>query len=334
MKRVLLAATLTIACQTSATNGPTDAGGGSQGNGGSGSGGSGGGNVENPSGDCTAPDDGGRANYHFPDANSVWLPDCNGSLTTDYFRVFVQDTGKAYMIPRPDGSPYLSDVCANPDHELHPLVEQYPLCESASASSVDLVNSMDPAAALTLAHYLNDRLVFVAGAEGVFPYALPSDILLACQEDDAFRNGPLKERCDFEIECAEGGNCPSIGWTHTGAQGVALATKMNELYGITGEELCTRLIRDARETLDDTIRHSNLSCQMDEDCTEIGRNSDCHDSCGAVAAASAQSAIDESRAAINASTCAAFEAAVCTPVVPPPCLPSVASCVDGVCVEN
>jgi hypothetical protein len=238
------------------------------------------------------------------------------------------------MIPRPDGAPYLSDVCADASHELHPLVEQYPLCEPATASSVDLVNAMDPADALALAHYLNDRLVFIAGADGVTPYALPSDILMACQEDSAFRNGPLQERCDFEIECAEGGDCPSIGWTHTGEEGVVLAAKMNELYGISGERLCARLTRDARETLDDTIRHSDMSCQGDEDCTTVGRSSQCHDSCGAVAAVSAQSAIDASRAAIDASTCAAFEAAACPPILPPPCVPTLASCVDGTCVEN
>lgn len=332
MHRSVAIALIACGCASSASDGapatPGNGHGGSDAAGGSGS------NLENPTGDCVAPDNGGRLFYHAPDATNVWLPDCQGSLTTDYFRVFAQADGTAYMIPRPDGWSYLAEVCADASHELHAIVEEYELCEPATEETVDLVNAMDPADALAVAHYLNDRVVFVAHADGVSPYVIPTDIVLACQQDEAFRNGPLKDRCDFEIECVQTGVCPSIGWTHIGEEGRILADKMNEMYGIEGQMLCDRLTRDARETLDDAIRQSANSCQVDEDCTTVGRATECHDSCAGIAAVTAQSSIDEARVAIDASTCAAFAEASCPAIVHPPCIPLLAACVDGVCVDE
>jgi hypothetical protein len=238
------------------------------------------------------------------------------------------------MIPRPDMLPYMAEPCAIQDHELHAIAEQYLLCEPATEDTLDVVNSMDLADALAVAHYLSDRHVFVAGETGVWPYAQDEDVLEACQTDDTFRNGPMKERCDFLLNCAQTGACPAIGWVASGEQAVALAAKMNEMYGIEGEMLCDRLTRDARETLDDAIRHADNSCQVDEDCAMVGRGSQCHDSCETVLAAASQSTVADARVAIDESTCAAFTAAQCPAIVHPPCVPLRAGCVDGICVEQ
>ena len=68
-------------------------------------GGSGGGmTLDNPSGDCTADGDGGRIGYHSP-AGDTYYPDCQNTLAREFWRIFMQDNGDVYMIPRPDGGP-------------------------------------------------------------------------------------------------------------------------------------------------------------------------------------------------------------------------------------
>lgn len=309
-------------CNGDAADGVRSSGGSPSGNAGSGAGS---GSFDNPTGDCPTP---------ASDGFREWIPDCETSLAREYYKVSLQDDGTAYMLPRPDGLPYMAEPCAIQDHELHAIAEQYLLCESATEDTLGVVNSMDLADALAVAHYLSDRHVFVAGETGVWPYAQDEDVLEACQTDDIFRNGPMKERCDFLLNCAQTGACPAIGWVASGEQAVVLAAKMNEMYGIEGEMLCDRLTRDARETLDDAIRHAGNSCQVDEDCAMVGRGSQCHDSCEAVLAAASQSTVDDSRVAIDESTCAAFTAAQCPAIVHPPCVPLRAGCVDGICVEQ
>jgi hypothetical protein len=186
--------------------------------------------VDNPTGDCSAPNDGSRSGYHAPEKDDVWVPDCESPLSREYYRVFATGPDSAYVIPRPDGSPYLSPVCANPQHALRALADRYTLC---GAVDVELVNSMKVDDALSLTHFLHQSLVFVASEQGVTPGALSSDILDACESDPAFRSGPLAERCEFEIEAKRSGRRDEIGWIHTGEQAEALAEKMNELYGIS-----------------------------------------------------------------------------------------------------
>lgn len=333
MYRIVAIALIACGCASSASDGAPAAPG--NGHGGSNAAGGSGSNLENPTGDCVAPDDGSRAGYHGVGTGDTWLPDCDSTLSLEYFRVFVQQDGTAYLMPRPDGFPsYLADACSDTSHALHDTVDSYTLCADSARVDIERVNAMDVVDALAIAHHLNGKLVFVAEATDVRPYAIPSDILLLCQQDDAFRNGPMKERCDFEIEADETGDRTDIGWSHTGQQGVVLAAKLNELYGVTGENLCDRLTGNARVTLDLAIRGAPNTCQVDDDCVLVGRASECHDSCAAVAATSAQASIDETRAAIDSSTCRAFTVAQCPAVIHPPCIPLLGACVDGVCVEE
>ena len=63
--------------------------------------------INNPTGMCGTRSDGARAGYHAPAENDIWVPDCQNPLAREYWRVFSQDGGTGYVIPRPDGTPEL-----------------------------------------------------------------------------------------------------------------------------------------------------------------------------------------------------------------------------------
>ena len=46
--------------------------------------------------------DGGRPGYHSP-AGDTYVPNCDVQTLREYWRIFEQADGSAYMIPRPDG---------------------------------------------------------------------------------------------------------------------------------------------------------------------------------------------------------------------------------------
>jgi hypothetical protein len=249
--------------------------------------------------------------------------------------VFVQADGTAYMIPRPDGHPALFFACRSGNEQpFKQILDRYLLCQeqALSAEQVEVVNAMVPADALAIAHVLHERLVFVAGEAGVRPYAFPGDILELCNESAAFRAGPLKERCDFELEAAASGARNEIGWSHTGEQGVVLADALNGLYGIEGGEKCDRLSSDASLSLSRVIEAARGPCTSDADCIGIGHSSACHDACGSVIAATRALDVNTARAVINGEQCAPFERASCTLIVPP-CTPPAGgpACLAGVC---
>jgi len=296
----------------------------------------------NPSGSCTAMGDGSRLFDHYPGPDSTYLPDCQLTLPREYYRVFTVPDGTAYMIPRPDGNPDLYDPCADPNHELAAIVARYELCGFASSSSDDpeeesviLANAMDPADALAVAHYLHERLVFrPAAGQGVNPGVFGSDILDACKMDEAFRNGVLAERCDFEILAEQSGGRMPIGFFYEGEQARVLADKMNELYGIAGDEMCTRLTGSATRDVESRVDAAN-QCTSDDDCRVATPDTDCYCACQLVVSAAAEEELTSALGDIGASQCDQYSRSSCFTVGACDCVPGdqqVAVCEDGRCV--
>lgn len=195
--------------------------------------------VMNPTGTCRAPDSGARRGYHSPDAGDLWLPDCNNPLKREYYRVFAKSSTSAYVIPRPDGAHELELPCNDPTHVLRGLVEQYSLCQSAGdTATVDKINSMPPADALALTHYMHGQLVFEP-VEGILamnlrPYAIPSDVVDACALHPDERSSELSVDCTAQQKAIDTGtDGPLFGTTAP-----ELAKLLNELYGVAGG--CTR----------------------------------------------------------------------------------------------
>lgn len=188
--------------------------------------------LHNPTGDCVAPDSGARAGYHAP-GDSQWLPDCENTLAREYFRVFVTESGSAYLMPRPDGYVGLQHACTTEAHPLHRIVVEHALCQPASTpAEVQRANSLSPSDALAIAHELHASLRFVASEEGlgITPFPIPSDIVDACKLHSNADAPELAAICDREEERLASGH--DIGFSYEGPGAVALAQRLNELYGI------------------------------------------------------------------------------------------------------
>ena len=187
----------------------------------------------NPSGDCTASDDGSRAGYHSA-AGTTWLPDCKNPLKREYWRVFAESKDSAYVIPRPDAA--VSEICAAPAHELRELVQGYSLCAEQDAAFVERINRLRPEDALELTHYLHTTLRFdtvktdAGDVTGITPYPLPSDIVDACAFEPSASSPELETMCQRERDRLESGH--DIGFSYDGPGAAELAAKLNELYGI------------------------------------------------------------------------------------------------------
>jgi hypothetical protein len=290
--------------------------------------------VENPTGKCQAEGDGSRVE-HSPNPTDVYLPDCSAPLDREYYRVFVEESGTAYTIPRMSADPAFYRACLNEEDPLHEVLQTYSLCDSSAPSTPDMVeklNSMAPADALALTHYLHERLVFFVTEQGVSPYPMAQDILDACKADEQFRNGAMQERCDFEIAAEQQGVRTTQGWIHVGEQAEALAAAMNELYGLSGDELCERLSQDASLTLTRTIGDISRPCTSDTDCVGVAHASACHDACTSAILASSQSQFDSVVEQLASEQCATRTAADCGPAISPPCdAPGEPACVEGQC---
>jgi len=184
--------------------------------------------IPNPTGSCSAPNDGGRAYYHVPGDDDTWLPDCQNPLRREYWRVFAVSAASAYTIPRIDGEPRLQRPCMDATDPIAPLVERYGLCASASnEAEVNRVNAMAPVDALALTHFLHTQLRFTAaeGSSLVEPWAIPSDFLDVCQRAGSI-SGELLDNCD---RIRKGWD---LGYMLSPAGATELAAGLNELYGI------------------------------------------------------------------------------------------------------
>jgi len=189
--------------------------------------------ITNPSGSCGTRDDAGRAGYHVPADDDVWVPDCQNTLAREYWRVYSQDGLTGYVIPRPDGAPEFSTPCADPQHELHLLVVRYGLCSAAgSPEQANIINHIDLPDALHLTHFLHGQLKFVAAQDGsgIEPFPIPGDIVDACALGGAMNSSDLEAICQRERDRLQSGI--DIGFSYTGPGAAELVMRLNQLYGI------------------------------------------------------------------------------------------------------
>jgi hypothetical protein len=186
--------------------------------------------VTNPTGSCTAPDDGSRAGYSSTTSDYVWLPDCNAPLQREYWRVFATSETSSALLPRADGALELGAPCSDPAHPLHALVGKYVLCQYATSTTIAIVNDILPADALTITHFLHTQLKFKTVSGGIQPYAIPSDIIDACKLHPEANSPALVEMCQREQARIDSGN--DIGFSYEGEGATELVMRLNELYGI------------------------------------------------------------------------------------------------------
>jgi hypothetical protein len=188
----------------------------------------------NPSGTCGIRSDGGRAGYHAPGGDDMWVPDCQNPLLREYWRVFSSNGVSAYVIPRPDGAPELGVPCADPQAELHPLVDRYELCAAAGAADASVINNIQLSDALRITHYLHTQLKFVVSSQyslGIQPYAIPSDVVDACAVDRGSNSTDLEAICQHVRDQISSGT-EGPPFTPTEAGSGELAMRLNQLYGI------------------------------------------------------------------------------------------------------
>lgn len=206
-------------------------------------------------GDVT--DDGGRIGYHSPSPTDTYFPDCQNPLQRELWRVFEQQDGTAYMIPRPDGLGAKYNLCPSSEDdntstgappppplvepELSDKAQQYGLCDEI-VTDPSIINSMDTTDALQIANALHRQLKFrVVNHNSEQPYLDPwapdNDILDACEylssnngsEDYAAAESycvDVANRCNDEGICIEIGINPSLEALD------AIVPALNEIYGI------------------------------------------------------------------------------------------------------
>jgi hypothetical protein len=245
--------------------------------------------VENPTGDCKANGKGNRVGYDGEPVGAVWLPDCQKPVAREYWRVFAQSSTSAYMLPRPDGEANLVAVCGNVAHPLHAMVESYLLCSAAtSEASVARVNSMLPADALQIAHYLHTVFAFENDSRAgvhIAPFPITDDILEACALHAQDNSTEFTAICTREQDRLQSGN--DIGFKYDGPGAVELVARLNELYGISCSAglipvtTCTCGPADGCAELNRVCR---APCQSNADCLDPGfptcANGTCTQPCG------------------------------------------------------
>jgi hypothetical protein len=186
---------------------------------------------ENPSGSCGVRTDGSRAGYHNA-LNHAWVPDCQNTLHREYWRVFVREGGEAYIIPRPDGALELRPICADPRHELRSIVDRYLLCTVVSSKEhLRTVNTMSASDALQLTRFLHGQLRFrVVDSNGgvrIHPFAIPSDIVDACETSQR----PISPALD--LRCRRVRQPERLARIYKDRESEEeLVSRLNELYGI------------------------------------------------------------------------------------------------------
>ena len=164
----------------------------------------------------------------------MWVPDCQNPLLREYWRIFSSDGVSAYVIPRPDGAPYLGAACADMQDDLHALVVRYDLCSAAaSAEQVSTINHIDLSDALRITHFLHTQLKFVASSQyalSIQPFAIPTDIVDACALGGQSNSAELESICQNARDLIRNGlEVPAV---YTEQSAGELAMRLNQLYGI------------------------------------------------------------------------------------------------------
>jgi len=181
---------------------------------------------------ATNNSNGGRSGYHSPSSTDTYLPDCENPLKRELWRVFQQEDGTAYIIPRPDGLGTVYNICNGRVPVKEGIIDkanQYGLCDNDI--NVAAINHIDPNYGLLFVNIFHRQLHFVADGQNIQPFAPDSDILDACElrEGDETLNSycqAVKNQCNSFGECTEMMVVPSE------MQVRQIVPALNELYGI------------------------------------------------------------------------------------------------------
>ena len=188
--------------------------------------------VENPSGDCSAEDDGSRTCYHAPMESDTYLPDCQTDLSREYWRVFAMSDTSAYIIPRPDGMGLMYDLCE--DANVGELMNTYALCsETLGANEVDIINDIPPEDALLITNALHSKFLFTVDENDMIsPWAPPNDIVDACKFSDD-NDDLVSDYCDTALSYYDSGDdCPNIAFFPSAEEASIIVARLNTLYGL------------------------------------------------------------------------------------------------------
>jgi hypothetical protein len=189
--------------------------------------------VDNPTGECVSDTDGSRQCYHAPSNTDTYLKNCDASLEREYWRVFAQDDGSAYIIPRPDGMGLVYNLCEDPD--VGSIFEIYALCEEIlGSSSVEIINNIPPEDAMVIAQKLHDSLEFAVDIDNkISPWAPPNDIVDVCYMSDS-DDGVLSTFCDTALGYYDSENdCPNIIFEPSPEEALIITRRLNILYGVS-----------------------------------------------------------------------------------------------------
>ena len=164
----------------------------------------------------------------------------NVKLAREYWIVIVDPNGSRAMLPRPDGDERVVAECVA-NGPLASTLRNAELCSPATSATLPRINALSASEAIQVSTFLHEKLRFRANegdaAKGVFPsvqpYPLTDDVLEVCKAFPVDRNGPLRERCDEELKYETGGDRPAIARIYSIEDAQALATRLNELYGIS-----------------------------------------------------------------------------------------------------
>ena len=165
----------------------------------------------------------------------------NVKLAREYWIVIVDPNGSRAMLPRPDGDERVVAECLA-NGPLASTLRNAALCSPATSATLPRINALSPSEAIQVSTFLHEKLRFSANegdvAKGVGasvqPYPLTDDILEVCKAFPVDRNGALRERCDEELTYENSSARPSIARIYSIEDARALATRLNELYGISG----------------------------------------------------------------------------------------------------
>lgn len=198
--------------------------------------------IENPTGSCDAPSESGDiACYSVSEPGTTWMVDCEHPVDRHYWRVYVppvepgtRNAFTAFMLPRPDGSITVSEICDGDDTEVIALFDEYGLCKAAfGPSDVERINMMLLSDALAISHALHENLRFrpveVDGAWDIAPFALPEDLEDACSMTG---NADVSAKCDDYLAAVCGPTNIGVLLSLTEAEAQDLADALNALYGI------------------------------------------------------------------------------------------------------
>lgn len=195
----------------------------------------------NPTGTCTAPNSGARVGA-LPGEGDVWLPDCKLKLAREYWRVFVRQTGTAFILPDPLAVQLYVQACAAVQHPLYDIVTRYSFCNPPSTHRPS--DEMTPADALAVAHYYHVGsdasaygLIFGDHPPGILPDPFLTDVMDACKLTTADDSPGLSGLCEqaaalLTLESAGPDAGQNADLIYSGQPGADVAYLLNQLYGI------------------------------------------------------------------------------------------------------